>query len=275
MKLFFYKLTHWEHWPFKIVYIPIYFLWIYYAFKARTLFFFNACNPTMKNGGFINDSKKEIYDLIPPQYYPKTVLIPKNLPLEKIEILLNQEQIPFPLIVKPDIGLRGSGVQKVENIHALLEYHTKANFDYLIQKLIPYPQEIGVFYVRFPNEKKGKITGIVGKEFMIVTGNGKATIEELLLQNNRYALHLEVLRKEYKEQLQEVLPLGASKNLVPYGNHCRGTKFIDLSHWITEALTETIDHVCQQIDGFYFGRLDIMYQSREELEKGEHFLIVK
>jgi hypothetical protein len=39
---------------------------------------------------------------------------------------------------------------------------------------------VGIFYVRYPNEEKGKITGIVSKEFLIVTGNGVATVEELI-----------------------------------------------------------------------------------------------
>jgi hypothetical protein len=46
--------------------------------------------------------------------------------------------------------------------------------------LIPYANEIGVFYVRYPNEKQGRITGIVAKEFLIVTGDGVSTIAQLL-----------------------------------------------------------------------------------------------
>ncbi|MDI1306204.1 MAG: D-alanine--D-alanine ligase, partial [bacterium] len=62
MKLLFHKITHWEYWPFQIVYIPIYFLWAFYSLKAKSIFFFNAANPTIKNGGFMMESKKAIYD---------------------------------------------------------------------------------------------------------------------------------------------------------------------------------------------------------------------
>lgn len=64
-------------------------------------------------------------------------------------------------------------------------------------------------------------------------------------------------------------------NLVPYGNHARGAKFIDGSHWITPKLEETINKMCLQIPGFYFGRLDVMYNTIEELESGEHFSVVE
>ena len=104
MKLFFHKLFHWEYWPFQIVYIPIYFLWAFYAIKARTIFFFNASNPTMKNGGFIMDSKKEIYGLIPQKFYPKTDYIKEDLPFEEVENILKKSKIDFPFITKPDIG---------------------------------------------------------------------------------------------------------------------------------------------------------------------------
>jgi hypothetical protein len=275
MRLFFHKLTHWEYWPFKIVYIPIYFLWLYYSIKARTIFFFNASNPLIKNGGFFMESKKEIYDLIPQKYYPKTELIKENQDFADVTRILNESAITFPFIVKPDIGLRGSAVKKIYSLQELKTYHQKANFDYLIQDCIPYENEIGVFYVRFPNEPHGKITGIVGKEFLIVTGNGKSTIRQLLLENPRFEMQLKTLQKEYKSKLNEVLQDGEKYNLVPFGNHCRGSKFIDASNLITDKLNKTIDNMCLEIDGFYFGRIDLMYNSFEELEKGEKFLLVE
>ena len=275
MKLFFHKLFHWEYWPFQIVYIPIYFLWAFYAIKARTIFFFNASNPTMKNGGFIMDSKKEIYSLIPQKFYPKTDYIKENLPFEEVENILKKSKIDFPFITKPDIGLRGSAVKKIQNIEDLKNYHTKANFDYLLQELIPFPNEVGIFYVRFPNELHGKITGIVAKEFLIVEGDGNATILDLILKNPRYELQLNALMKEYGWGLNEVLPKGEKRNLVPYGNHARGAKFLDYSHLISPELTKVIDDMCLQIKGFYFGRMDLMYNTWAELEQGKNFSIVE
>lgn len=223
----------------------------------------------------MNESKKEIYDLIPQQFYPKTTFVTKRIALEKVTNIADQSGIQFPLIAKPDIGLRGSAVKKLDNIDDLLEYHSKANFDYLLQDLIPYENEIGIFYVRYPNEAKGRITGIVGKEHLIVTGDGKSTIETLIKQNPRHELQLTTLKKEYQDQLNEVLLPNEKRNLVPYGNHCRGAKFIDLSHCISSELTTVIDNMCQQINGFYFGRMDLMYHSWEDLEKGINFSIVE
>ena len=275
MKLFIHKLFHWEYWPFQIVYIPIYFLWIFFAIKSRTLFFFNACNPRITNGGFIAESKKEIYDLIPQQFYPKTNLILENSSKEEVISILEKSSITFPFIAKPDIGLRGSAVKKIHDLIELEDYHNKANFDYLIQDLIPYTNEVGIFYVRFPNQSKGKITGIVGKEFLEVTGDGISTITALLKSNPRFELQLKPLQKEYGNQLNQVLAKGQKRNLVPYGNHARGAKFKDVSHLISEKLTAVIDQMCQQIPEFYFGRMDLMYETWEDLENGKNFSIVE
>ena len=275
MRLFFHKLFHWEYWPFEIVYIPIYFLWAYYAIKARTIFFFNACNPTMKNGGFVMDNKREIYNLIPQKYYPKTDFIKEAIPFEEVIKVLEISKIKLPFIVKPDIGLRGSAVKKITNLDELKTYHHKANFDYLLQDLIPFENEVGIFYVRFPNEKNGRLTGIVAKEFLIVEGDGIATMEELLKANPRYEFQLKALQKEYGQQLLEILPKGEKRNLVPYGNHARGAKFLDYSNLITPKLTQVIDEMCLQIPEFYFGRMDLMFNTLEELEQGKNFSIVE
>lgn len=221
------------------------------------------------------ESKKAIYDLIPQKYYPKTELIKEATPLEVILKTIEDSGIKFPFIAKPDIGLRGFGVKKINTIEDLQLYSHKADFDYVVQNLIPFENEVGIFYVRYPDEKSGKITGIVSKEFLIITGDGFSTTEELIKNNPRYELQLKALQKEYGKQLLDVLPINTKLNLVPYGNHARGAKFIDGSHWINPKITKIIDEMCLQIPGFYFGRLDIMYNNWEEFEGGENFSVVE
>ncbi|RZJ34020.1 MAG: D-alanine--D-alanine ligase [Flavobacterium sp.] len=275
MKLFLHKLTHWEYWPFQIVYIPVYFQWLWYGIRARSIFFFNASNPSIKNGGFFMESKKEIYDLIPQEFYPRTVRLNACSSFNSMKAKIEAAGISYPFIVKPDIGQRGSAVKRVNTPDELVKYAGKGEFDFLAQDLIPYANEVGIFYVRFPNEREGKITGIVSKEFLIVTGNGRSTMEELIKKDPRYEMQLKPLKREYAEKLNEILADGEKRNLVPYGNHIRGAKFIDASHLISPALTKTMNDVCLQIPGFYFGRLDVMYDSWEKLERGQNFQLVE
>lgn len=221
------------------------------------------------------ESKKAIYDLIPQRYYPKTELIKEGTALEEILEVIRFSAIKYPLIAKPDIGLRGSGVKKIETVGELKIYAENANFDFVVQDLIPFENEVGIFYVRYPHESKGRITGIVSKEFLIIKGDGTSTTEQLLRENPRYELQLKVLKREYGKKLLEILPRGEKLNLVPYGNHARGAKFIDESRWINPKLTDAINEMCLQIPGFYFGRMDVMYRTLSELEQGKNFSIVE
>jgi hypothetical protein len=229
----------------------------------------------MKNGGFMNESKIEIYDLIPQQYYPKTLIIREKTIIEAVLQEFDESNFNFPLILKPDMGLRGNGVKKVTNLEELKEYHAKADFDFLIQDVIPFDNEVGIFYVKLPNETKGKITGIVSKEYLIIEGDGVSTIEQLIKQTPRFELQLKALQKEYKDKLLKVLLKGEKVNLVPYGNHARGAKFIDSSHLISDKLIDVIENISIDISEFYFGRFDIMFNTFEELENGQNFSIVE
>jgi hypothetical protein len=272
---FFIKLFHWEYWPFHIVYGPIYLYWFWLCAKARSFFFFNTSNPSIINGGFLMESKKEIYDLIPDAYYPATLFFKAGTSPDKIIEEVSEKQLQFPLIGKPDIGMQGKGVKKLADREELAEYALNSKVDFLVQAFIPYEKEVGIFYYRYPDEVKGNISGIVGKEFLSITGDGVSGMETLLQKEKRYILQLPVLRKTYGSELKTVLKHGEEYLLVPYGNHVRGAKFIDASNLIDDQLTRSIDHICQNVEGFYFGRLDIRYNSWEELKQGKNFSIIE
>ena len=221
------------------------------------------------------ESKKEVYDLIPFEYYPATLFFKASSSVQDILALIKQRNLKYPLIGKPDIGMKGMMVKKLENEKELLSYATNSKVDFLIQEYVLFKNEVGIFYYRYPNEGKGHISGIVKKEMLAVTGDGISTIEQLLLKNRRAVLQLPVLRKTEKDKMHIVLKNGQEFIIVPYGNHVRGAKFLDDSRLIDEELTNTIDSICRKVDGFYFGRLDIRYNNWEELKQGKNFSIIE
>src|SRR6185369_4108747 len=258
---FFIRLFNWEFWPFNVVYGPLFLYWFFLSLRARSFFFFNTSNPRIKNGGFLMESKKEVYDLIPFEYYPATLLFKTSSSTQEILALIKQRNLKYPLIGKPDIGMKGMMVKKLENEKELLSYAENSKVDFLIQEFVPFKNEIGIFYYRYPNEERGHISGIVRKELLTVTGDGISTVEQLLLKNKRAVLQLQVLRKVEQDKMDIVLRKGEELVLVPYGNHVRGAKFLDHSQLIDEELTVTMDSICTKVNGFYFGRLDIRYNS--------------
>ncbi len=275
LRIFLHRIFNWEYWPFQVVYIPIYFQWAFYALRERHIFFFNACNPNIKNGGYLNESKKDIYDQLPQDVYPITILVSPTTDFESCNVERQRHNIEFPCIAKPDMGLRGSAVVKLESREQWMKYHNQADFDYLLQNLIPYSNEVGIFYVRFPHEEKGRITGIVGKEFMTVVGDGVSTIKQLLLSNLRFAMQVDAISRQGAINLAEVLEAGRSKVIVPYGNHARGSKFLDFTDWKTTEMCLAIETYLKQMPDFYFGRIDVMFQSKADLQAGKHFMFVE
>ena len=275
LSIFFIKLFHWEYWSFNCIYVPIYFYWFYLCIKAKSAFFFSAGNPSIENGGFLMEKKSDVYQLIPPAFYPKTLLVKINTCVNDIEHNIKNAAFNFPLIIKPDIGGKGRGVKKVNTMQEAVAYIQNANFDMLVQELVPYKNEVGIFYYRLPWQKNGKISGIVSKEFLTVCGDGINTIENILVKDNRGLLHLSTLKNTTEINFTEVLGIGTEKILVPFGNHARGCKFIDASHLTTPLLEKTIDNICQKIEGFYFGRLDTMFESWEEMAQGKNISIIE
>lgn len=269
------RLSHWEYWPFHIVYGPLYIYWIWICIKARSFFFFNTANPSIKNGGLLMESKKAIYDLMPAGHYPITLFFKAGIFPEKVFESIKDSGLSFPLIAKPDIGLKGVAVSKVDNWEELRAYIFKSKVDFLVQEFVPYANEVGIFYYRYPGQATGNISGIVKKELLTVIGDGNSSIEQLLRANKRFILQLPALREVYGAEWQNVLEKGEERLLVPYGNHSRGAKFVDISHLINEQLIQSIDSTCKNIDGFYFGRLDIRYSDWNSLCQGKNFSIIE
>jgi hypothetical protein len=221
------------------------------------------------------ESKKAIYDMTPEVYYPATLFFKAGTATEEILYAIQQRHLGFPLVGKPDIGMQGLSVKKLESGKDVIAYALGSRVDFLVQEFVPFKNEAGIFYYRYPHEKKGHISGIVSKEFLSVRGDGVSTVIELLKLDKRHVLQLPVLKKEYGEQLKKILEKGEEFLLVPYGNHVRGAKFVDASHLIDEQLTQSVDAVCRQVNGFYYGRLDIRYNTWEELRQGKNFSIIE
>lgn len=274
-KPFIIKLFNWEYWPFHAVYAPLYPYWLFLCLKARSFFFFNTANPSIKNGGFLMESKKEIYDLIPFEYYPSTLCFKSGKSIKEIIDLVRQRNFKYPLVGKPDIGMKGMMVKKLENEDELASYAAGSKVDFLVQEFIPFKNEVGIFYYRNPGEDRGHISGIVRKEFLSVKGDGISNVEQLLSRNKRAILQLSTLRDKEKDKMGLVLKPGEELIIVPYGNHVRGAKFLDDSNLIDEELTHTIDSVCKKIKGYYYGRLDVRYNTWEELKRGQNFSIIE
>jgi len=219
-------------------------------------------------GGMFGESKYDILKKLPSQYVPNCALI--RFPSTMAEILstIKKNDLRFPLIFKPDIGERGFMVERINCDSDIEKYLLKMKFDFIIQELVDLPLEYGIFYTRFPHEEKGVVTSIVMKEMLSVTGDGKSTLQDLILNKDRAKLQWQKLQITHRDRLNEVLKKGETVELVSIGNHCLGTKFLDGSHLINERLSQTFDTISKHVDGFFFGRFDLRCACVEDLYTG-------
>lgn len=270
MKRFILK-PFWSFEVFALVQIPI---WLFFSLKSKSLAFLAIVNPNINFGGFLNYSKYELLKHLDKKFLPKTIIFKEtdNLNMEKIKILLFENNMAFPLIIKPDIGERGDKVFKVKDILEMkekLRYFLKQ--DILIQEFIDYPLEIGVLYAKFPNATKGSITSFALKIYATVVGDGKSTVKELILNKKLSLFKITIDEKELNRipRQYEVV------QITEIGNKNCGTRFKNLDYLIDEKLQLLFDEITKNVPYFYFGRYDIKTESIESFLAGSCIKILE
>lgn len=262
------KLKSWEYWPFGIVQAPAILYWLWLSLKARSLFFFSASNPGILTGGMFGESKFSVLKKVPADCQPKSFLVHHPTTAGEVIQKLKSEGFSFPIIFKPDLGERGWMVRKIKSDEDVHNYLARAKWDFIVQDYVNFPLEFSVYYARHPEEENGKVTSITKKEMLTVKGDGKQTLQELILNKDRAKLQWETLKNTYAHQLKAVPDVGEEIELVGIGNHCLGTTFLDHNHLITEKLSASFDRISKQVEGLYFGRYDLRVDSLQDLEAG-------
>ena len=273
---FFIKLTNKEFWPMWATYFPVLPYYLYLATRARSFFFFTAANPSIETGGMLGESKIDILNMIADEYKPISLLIKPKTGLEQVLEMMQQQNISFPIVVKPNVGERGLLVEKVDNPEKLAKLIHENDIEYIIQPFISYKEEYAIMYYRMPNEKEGKITSICQKKFLSVVGDGKSTLTELIWQQPRAILQWKKLQQDFtKNELNEVISNGTEKELVVIGNHSRGTTFLNNNHQIDKSLELVFDKITNNMTDVYFGRYDLKCLSMAEMKKDNHIQIME
>ncbi|MGH9946155.1 MAG: alpha/beta fold hydrolase [Pyrinomonadaceae bacterium] len=277
------RIINWEFWPLQIFYFPVVVYCLLLAIKHRSLTVFTAANPGIASGGFIGESKNEIYKMIRTSqvalpFMVRHILLGNHTSREqKIELaqkFIVQNDVNFPVILKPDAGERGKGVTLIRSEPELIKFLQRSETDLILQEYCS-GDEASIFFSRFPGREKGSIFSITEKLFPTVTGDGKSNLEELILNDDRAVC----LAEKYFEQNADRLGFIPAKDdevkIIDIGTHSRGAIFLDGEWMKTEALELKIDEICRGIDGFFFGRFDIRTPSFDELMQGRNFKLIE
>lgn len=272
--------AHWEFWPAPLFYLPVAAYYCCLALRYRSFTLPSAANPAIPTGGLVGESKCAILDLLQsahPNRVADGYMIDGTTTAERMRSLrqiLRERELTLPLILKPDFGQRGNGVRLVRSLSAAVDYLERVRAPVIVQRYAPGSREVGIFYYRLPNESRGRIFSITEKIFPEIEGDGRRTIEELILADPRASLIARKYLTRFASRRAEVLTAGGRLKLVESGNHAQGCIFRDGAHLWTPALEEAIDHI-SRLQGFHIGRYDIRYAQDEDLRRGENFQIVE
>lgn len=272
------RTTRWEYWPPYVFYPPVVLYGIGLGIRHRGLTTFTAANPAIPAGGFIGESKAAIFrglagagDAMPPWcLLPAGPSAPERV--SEVRRFAAEAGLALPIVLKPDVGQRGSGVAIAKSWDEVEAYLAGAPYDVLAQAFVHGP-EFGVFYVRRPSERHGRIFAITEKEIPVVRGDGRRTLEQLILDDPRTLPMASIYLDKQHARLHEVVPDGETVPLVELGTHCRGAYFHEGMGHLTPELEKEVDRVTRTFDGFYFGRYDVRSPSVEAFHRGEFKVI--
>lgn len=264
--------TRWEFWPPYLFYPPVVLYVFYLGWKYRCLTLFTAVNPAIPASGFVGESKADI--LAGLAHAPERVARFLRLPVGGVERAapalgwLAAQGLRYPIVLKPDVGQRGAGVQIVRSEIALRDYLAAHTAAVLVQEYIA-GEEFGVFYFRWPGRARGEVFSLTHKTFPVLTGDGESTLETLVLKDARAVCLWRLYHVAQAARWHEILPAGERLQLVELGSHCRGAIFLDGAPYLTPALAAALEELSQGFAGFAFGRYDLRAASVAAFQRGE------
>ena len=281
-------LSYFEFWPMWAFYPPVmlYAAWLMLRYRGALLP--TVANPSFPGGGFYGESKAEILALairhVPEWVAPFIRLQRPEAPAgdtasecDAALAALLAANLSLPVVAKPDLGCRGAGVKLIRTPGDLLAYigGFPRGAAFLLQRLVPFEGEAGIFYCRRPGEQRGRIVSITLKYFPHVTGDGQRSLRALILADPRAGRLSHLYLRRHTARLNDVPRAGESIRLAFAGSHSRGAIFRNGTHLVTPEMEARFDAIAQAMPEFHFGRFDLRFEDFADVQRGEGFTILE
>lgn len=269
-----------------LFYIPVALFWLVLSVRYKSLTLPTATNPSFETGGLVGESKLQVLSQVAAEgwdwFAPYTGIQRSHagdLELDVAAALaaMSQAGLSFPVVAKPDRGHHGHGVQLIQHESELGDY--VAGFPVgetiMLQKLVSYEGEAGVFYVRLPGQRSGQIFSLNLSECAKVIGDGVSSLEVLIRTCASVSRGREALLAANAERLDWVPPVKVSVPLAFARSHRLGAILKNGQHLVTPELLARFDQIANSINEFHFGRFEVRFRSLREFQQGEGFQILE
>ena len=281
-------LSFFEFWPMWAFYPPVMLYAAWLMLRYRGILLPTVANPSFPGGGFYGESKAEILTLAmrhTPEWVapfialqrPEAANADPRWEFEAALAALEGAGLALPVVAKPDLGCRGAGVKLVRTVADLLAYIQAfpRGATFLLQRLVPFEGEAGIFYCRRPGQANGRIVSITLKYFPHVTGDGHRTLRQLILDEPRAGKLSHLYLRRHTARLDEVPAAGESIRLAFAGSHSRGAIFRNGTHLVTPEMEACFDAIAKRLPEFHFGRFDVRFEDFAQVQRGRAFMIVE
>ena len=271
-----------ERMPKWLICVPIVAQWLWLALRYGSATLPSAANPNITAGGLVGEGKLEYFKDM--GLLAKSVTAPhcevfndRTVSESSLAIVMNDSGLHFPVVVKPNLGLCGHGVQLVADMTALRTYLSlfPAGETAVLQRYLPQEGEAGIFYARDPTNDIGSVIGLALRYFPRVTGDGHSTVAKLIAADPRARRVGLSPRQQCRVPLMAVPRSGEVVRLATIGSTRVGGLYRDGAALITPQLTQAIDAVARDMPDFHFGRFDVRFESTQELAAGRAFTVME
>jgi membrane protein DedA with SNARE-associated domain len=183
-----------ERIPEPLFYLPLALNWVRLALRYGSLSLPTAANPMIEAGGLWGESKTDCLDMVSGEarrwIAPYVTLTCKgNDAAERARAAaaMAEAGLGFPVVVKPDVGWHGVGVQLLRDTTALGRYLARfpIGLRYMLQQPLDWEGEAGVLYARRPGEAKGRVLSLTLRYHPHVVGDGATRLRDLILASER------------------------------------------------------------------------------------------
>ena len=267
-----------RHIPERLFYVLPALMWLALSLRYRSLTLPTAANPGMEAGGLWGESKSQGLDQFGPQGRARLARFARvhcdaadGPPTGRALAALAREGLGFPIVAKPDRGYQGWGVRLIQTAVELGAYLAvqPAGTTILLQELVDLPGEAGVFYLRHPDQDRGRIVSMAFVHPPHVIGDGRRNVAQLVQADKVLRANSAIYRDRHPESWETVPAAGAVHILTNARSARLGAVYRDALSLVTPRLQAVIDEISREIPDFHFGRFDLRFRSVEDLGRGE------
>lgn len=275
-----------ERLPAWIFYAPVVMMWLMLSLRYRSLTLPTAANPSFECGGLVGESKHQAMLQVAPEaakWFAPHVLLTRSMAgcsTDDMQLALQALQaaaLEFPVVAKPDRGHHGHGVCPIYCPADLLDYIEAfpRGETIVLQKLVALQQEAGVFYVRLPGQRCGRIFSMNLSAPAQVVGDGTSSLRQLIAAAPLVARCRELQLDAQRTRLDWIPPARETVVLAFARSLRLGATLTDGRQLVTPTMLARFDEIADGIKDFNFGRFDVRFASLDEFQRGENFQIVE